>query len=84
MKKLKIKNFKKVITEKTIDTFTETTSDNQTIYLHIKESGNCILQSRFQIIGWTDDKHFAFNVLRNVVPVVTFNELFDNRGVIPK
>ena len=37
-----------------------------------------------ECIGWTDDKHFAFNVLRNVVPVVTFNELFDNRGVIPK
>ena len=75
MKKLKIKGYRKIIEGVTKESFIENNVDGVSVYLEIKESGKCILRTNFQIIGWTDDKFFAFDILRNKVPVLNIDEL---------
>ena len=76
---LKVRNFRKVQEETTVDTFTNRTIDDVQLKLNIKDTGNCIIENPFQVIGWTDDVHFAFDVLNNSVPISTYEEIFNNR-----
>lgn len=78
MKKLKVRGYQNVLSEETIDVFTQATLDNTILKLEVKETGNCIIRTNFQVIGWTNDVHFAFDVFNNSVPISTYEEIFHN------
>lgn len=82
--KLKLRGFRQVEKEKTIDVFEQKTFDDVSIKMEIKESGNCLFSSKWKIIGWIEDKFLAFHILKNVVPLNTYSEFFHNRGEIKK